>query len=179
MVGVERVPEPCGQGAVGSRLSFGRPLGCPSCQGSGLWEGSKNPHWTRTDRNCPAHTEVREIDCHPQGLKHRMASGRDWRNNLGTEVVGGSLWVPEAGRSSFGQRSSHFLLFCKSSALVDSEFCPTPRFDSSSVVSSCYISFAGTSIQTLQVHLVLHNGERNWGNHPSRSFLKRGREERP
>lgn len=122
----ERVPEPCGQGAVGSRLSFGRSPVCPSCQWSGLWEGSKNPHWTRTNRNFPVHTEVREIDCHPQGLKHRMASGRDWRNNLGTEVMGGSLWVPEAGRSSFGQRSSHFLLFCKSSALVDSVLCPHP-----------------------------------------------------
>lgn len=27
-----RVPEPCGQGAVGSRLSFGRSPVCPSCQ---------------------------------------------------------------------------------------------------------------------------------------------------
>lgn len=30
--GVEKVPEPCGQGAVDSRLSFGRPPRSPSCQ---------------------------------------------------------------------------------------------------------------------------------------------------
>lgn len=121
------------------------------------------------------HTEVREIDCHPQGLKHSLASGRDWRNNLGTEVMGGSPWVPEA---PLGSR----VLISFSSVKVVPWWTqcsvPTPGFDSSFVISSCYISFAGTSIQTLQVHLVLHNGERNWGNHPSRSFLKRGREER-
>lgn len=35
MVEVERVPDPCGQGAVDSRVSFGRPPHCPSCQAFG------------------------------------------------------------------------------------------------------------------------------------------------